>query len=301
MQAWIALAIAAAAFQTLRFALQKTLSMGTLSAAGATFARFFYAVPFAFAFCWAVLGGQGAPWPSLSGWFWAYALAGGLAQILATLCVVLIFQSRNFAVGITFKKTEVIQTALVGLLVLGDHVSLPAHAGHSGGSCRRVDPFRPARRARAGGCTAWPIARRRWGFCPGAFFAVSAVAYRGATLQIASESALLRAAVALAVVSLSQTLAMGLWLRWREPGELSRVWAARRKAVWMGLTSMAGSLSWFTAFTLKSAAYVFAVGQIEVVFSLLVSVLFFREKITLRELWGIGLLTASILLLVALG
>ena len=48
MEAWIFISIAAAGFQTLRFMLQKALSMGTLSAGGASFARFFYAAPFAF-------------------------------------------------------------------------------------------------------------------------------------------------------------------------------------------------------------------------------------------------------------
>ena len=119
MEAWIILSIAAAAFQTLRFMLQKHLSMGTLSTGGATFARFAYSMPFVVTLALSYVIFSDAEWPSYSGLFWAYALSGGLAQILATWCVVALFSQRNFAVGITFKKTEVIQTALVGLLVLG--------------------------------------------------------------------------------------------------------------------------------------------------------------------------------------
>ena len=70
---------------------------------------------------------------------------------------------------------------------------------------------------------------------------------------------------------------------------------------WMGVASLGGSIGWFTAFTLQNAAYVFAVGQVEVIFSLLASMFFFHEKITRRELLGVFLLTASILLLVVLG
>ena len=66
----------------------------------------------------------------------------------------------------------------------------------------------------------------------------------------------------------------------------------------MGLTGMGGSLCWFTAFTMQNAAYVFAVGQIEVILSMLASVLFFRERISGREYLGIALLTVSILSLV---
>ena len=139
------------------------------------------------------------------------------------------------------------------------------------------------------------------GMASGLFFAISAVTYRGATLEVSSDDVFLRAVIAVSAVTFSQSIGMSLWLRWKEPGEVQRVWAARRIAVWMGLASMLGSLSWFTAFTLQNAAYVFAVGQIEVIFSLLASVLFFKEKITGRELIGIALLTASILVLVALG
>ena len=300
MEPWIFLSIAAALFQTVRFMLQKTLSMGALSAGGATFARFVYAAPFAALLAIGYLAWQGMSFPTLNGRFWVFALTGGLAQILATLCVVLIFAQRNFAVGITFKKTEVIQTAIVGLLILGDRVSLPGMVAILIGLVGVLVLSDPP-----GGTGKWHqrLANRAagLGLLSGLLFAISGVGYRGATLEIASDDALLRGVVSVAVVSASQTIGMAAWLAWREPGELARVWAARRKAVWMGVTSMAGSLSWFTAFTMQNAAYVFAVGQIEVIFSLMASVLFFREKITAREFWGIGLLSASILLLVLLG
>ncbi|MFK7938826.1 MAG: EamA family transporter [Roseovarius sp.] len=300
MEPWILISIAAAAVQTVRFMLQKTLAMGTLSAAGATFARFAYAVPFTVGVAVLYLTWRGAVWPALSGWFWIYALSGGLAQILATVCVVMIFATRNFAVGITFKKTETIQTAIVGLIVLGDRVSAVGMAAIIIGLVGVLILSDPPQATGRG----WRRLTNRaagLGLLSGFFFAISAVGYRGATLEIASDDPFLRAAVSVAVVSVVQSLAMSLWLRVREPRQLTRVWGARRKAVWMGATSMAGSLGWFTAFTLQNAAYVFAVGQIEVIFSLMASVLFFREKITTRELWGIGFLTASILVLVLLG
>ena len=299
MQAWVYLSIAAAAFQTIRFMLQKQLSMGALSTGGATFARFFYSAPFVVSLTLIYIFWQGQNMPGFSARFWAYALTGGLAQILATWCVVALFARRNFAVGITFKKTEVIQTALVGLVVLGDRVTMPGMVaiivGLIGVLILSDMP---------GGAGYWmrrminPAAGL--GLISGAFFAVSAVAYRGATLEISSADPLLRAGVALAVVTTSQAFGMAVWLAWRERGQIACVWLARRTAVWMGITGMAGSLCWFTAFTLQNAAYVFAVGQIEVIFSMMASVLFFKERISGRELVGIGMLSASIVLLVLL-
>ena len=296
--AWVFISIAAAAFQTLRFMLQKALSMGRLSAGGATLARFFYSAPFVVALAAGYWRWSGGSWPGYSAAFWAYALVGGLTQILATWCVVALFAHRNFAVGITFKKTEVVQTAIVGFVLLGDTVSAPGMAaivlgligvlvlsdGSGGAGLRRF--FN-----RAAGL----------GLLSGAFFAVSAVCYRGATLEVASGDAFLRAVLALAAVTVSQAVGMTAWLIWREPGEVTRVIAARRTAVWMGIAGMAGSLCWFTAFTLQNAAYVFAVGQIEVIFSIAASVLFFSETMDRKELAGIGLLTLSILGLVLIG
>ncbi len=300
LEPWIFLSIMAALFQTLRFMLQKSLSMGTLSALGATFARFAYAAPLAACTVLAYTLWVGDGLPDVGPRFWGYVFVGGLAQILATWCVVLLFAERNFAVGITFKKTEVIQTALVGFILLGDHISAAAFLAIFLGLIGVLVLSDPP-----DGATGWT---RRFfnraaglGLVSGAFFAISAVTYRGATLEVASDDAFLRAMVSVAAVTASQSIGMSLYLRWREPGELSRVWAARSKAIWMGFMSMLGSIGWFTAFTLQNAAYVFAVGQVEVIFSIMASVLFFKEKITAREVFGMALLSASIIALVILG
>jgi drug/metabolite transporter (DMT)-like permease len=297
MDLWIFVTISAAFFQTLRFMLHKVLSVATLSTTGSTFARFAYAAPAA----WVVVGlyvmATGSALPALTSSFWGYALTGALAQILATVCVVSLFRQRNFAVGITFKKTEVIQTALVGLIVLGEHISsggwaailigltgvllLSETPGLSGNWMKRM---------------ATPSVAL--GLTSGLLFAFSAVGYRGASLQINDVDPLMRAGVTLVCVTTVQALSMTVWLRIREPGQIKAVWRARNKAALLGLASMAGSLSWFTAFTLQTAAYVQALGQVELVFSLLASVLFFKEKVTRRELAGIGFLTLSILALI---
>jgi drug/metabolite transporter (DMT)-like permease len=299
MDAWILLSVAAAAFQTLRFVLQKRLSMGALSAGGATLARFLYSAPFVLILAGGYLVATGAAWPGVSAAFWAYAVAGGLAQIAATWAVIALFAARNFAVGIAFKKTEVVQTALVGLVVLGDRIGLAGLCailvGLAGVLLLSGTPGADGRWWRRLGSRAAVL-----GLGSGAFFAVSAVGYRGATLEIASADPLLRAGLTLAVVTVMQALALALWLAWREPGQVGRVLAARRVAVWIGLAGMAGSLCWFTAFTLQNAALVFAVGQVEVIFSLVASALVFGERLTRREGWGIALVTLSVIAVAAL-
>ncbi len=300
MEAWIPITIAAAAAQTLRFMAQKHLKATALSTAGATWARFLFAAPLvaALTLAYAGAGGQGLPRPEPA--FWAYAAAGGLAQILATACVVALFAHRNFAVGITFKKTEVMLTALVGFLVLGDRVSawgLLAMALGLLGVLWLSDPpeatgsWRTRLFNRAAGL----------GLLSGVFFAISAVGYRGAVLALEGGDTALRAGTALALVTTGQTLGLGAWLAWREREQIAAVFAAWRVAAPMGLFSMIGSFCWFAAFSLQNAAYVFAVGQIEVIFSILAALLVFGEKVTPREYAGMALITGSIIVLVALG
>lgn len=295
MSLWITATLAAASFQTARFMLQKSLARATLTATGATFARFLYSAPLVVVLLAAYLIATGTDLPGLSWAFWLYGLVGGVSQIVATICVVALFKERNFAVGITFKKTEAIQTVLVGLIVLGEGVSL------LGFGCILLGVFGLLLLSDppdlAGGALWSRFANRAagLGLASGVCFAISGVCYRAGSLELAIDAPLLRAGITLAAVTSMQMVIMAVWLYLRQPGEIARVWAARGTAGFVGLTSMAGSFCWFTAFTLQTAAYVKALGQVELILSLLASVLFFREKVTGRELSGMAVLAASIL------
>jgi drug/metabolite transporter (DMT)-like permease len=87
---------------------------------------------------------------------------------------------------------------------------------------------------------------------------------------------------------------MGGWLLIFNRPELGAVWKVRSIAIWVGLTSLAGSFCWFWAFSLANAALVKAVGQVELLFSILVSIVLFNEKITFRELVGIVTIVLSV-------
>ena len=121
---WIVASIAAAGFQTLRFVLQKVLSTAVLTPTGATFARFVYSAPIilVLVIVYILAADKTFAPPDLT--FWAYAVVGGTAQVSATIGVVTLFKSRNFAVGVTLMKTEVILSVLIGLVLLGDTVSV---------------------------------------------------------------------------------------------------------------------------------------------------------------------------------
>ncbi len=294
MEFWVIATLLAATFQTGRFMLHKVLSLGALSPAGSTFARFAYAAPIAVVMTIGYLTLTGVGFPDLTPTFWVYAVWGGVGQALATSCVVALFSLRNFAVGLTLMKTETIMTALVGMVVLGEVLSGWGWGALLVGVVGVILLSKPPK-SPSGSFLNKGLAL---GLASGVLFSFSSVGYRGASLEIAHADPLVRASVTLAVVVTGQALGMALWLAWRDRAQLGAAWTARRTGVWLGLSSAAGSLMWFTAFTLQTAAFVKALGQIELILSLAASVLFFKESITRRELAGIAVLTLGIVLLV---
>ncbi|MCF6317396.1 MAG: EamA family transporter [Marinosulfonomonas sp.] len=297
MEAWIYITIAAAFSQNLRFMLQKHLKSTHLSTAGATFARFLYSAPLIAVMVVVYMQWRGVDVPVIAFAFWAYVVFGGLGQIIGTMCVVALFAERNFAVGLMFKNTEVILAAVVGFIVLGEGLSawgiVAILTGFIGLILLSDAPGR-----------AGPLLRRiinraaGLGLLAGLSFAISAVAYRGAVLAVASEDVFLQANLTLAVVTAFQTCVLALWLSVRQAGEIGRVVAAWRVAGVMGIMSMIGSLCWFTAFALQTAAYVKGLGQVELLFGAVASYFYYHERSTRREVAGIVILLLSILMLV---
>ena len=291
METWILAAVAAAFLQTVRFGAQKRLTQQGLCPTAATYARFAWSAPLILLAALAVAAGRGLP--QMTPAFWAWALAGGAAQIGATICVVALFARRAFAVGLALKKTEVLQTALVGWLLLVDAIGPGAALALVAGFAAVLLLSDPPRGQFTGNGVAL-------GLLSGALFAVSAVGYRGATLALGDAPALWRAAWTLAMVTTAQSGAMTAWFVLRDRGALAATVAAWRTGAVVGATSAAGSLCWFFAFALQNAALVFAVGQVELLFGMAASSRVFGERVSRREVAGIGVLGASIVALVLL-
>lgn len=295
MEFWVVVTFLAAGVQTLRFMLQKRLKGLGLSTAGATFSRFLFAAPLAVLALVALVAWRGDGFPAVSPQFWAFAVLGGLGQIIATFCTVALFSERSFAVGIAFTKTETIQVALFSAVLLGESVSGYGMIAIVIGTFGVLLLSRPQTGWRGSGL--WNRAMGL-GILAGALFGLAAIGYRGATLQVEHADPLMRTVTALACATVFQVIAMTLWLIWQEPGEVRRVVQTWRATVWVGITGVLGSAGWFLAFSLQNAAYVRSVGQVELLFSILISVLVFREKPRIWEVFGMGLMTVSIVMII---
>jgi drug/metabolite transporter (DMT)-like permease len=294
MELWIPITLAAAFLQNLRSALQKYLK-GVMGTTGATFVRFGFGAPFAVIFVALLhfLGGYQLPEPDLHFVFWA--MIGGLAQIAGTALLVYLFSFRNFVVGTAYSKTEPLQAAAFGFLLLGETVNLAAMIAIVTGvlgvlviSVARTNLSRAALSAALGSRPALI------GIASGAAFGVSAVAYRSASLSLGGPNFVMQAAVTLAFVTVFQSAVMIAWMAVREPEEFARIGRALWPSLLVGMAGITASACWFMAMTIQNVAYVRALGQVELVFTFLASVFVFRETVTRLEIAGTLLIVAGI-------
>ena len=290
MELWLGITLAAAFLQNVRSLLQKRLT-GALTVNGAAYVRFLYALPFAWVYALWLWGGSPQGFNTT---FFLYVLTGGVAQIVATACLLASFTTGNFAVGTAYSKTEAAQAALFGLVVLGDRINVWVIAGISislvgvillSGSIAWRDLLKPN--------------RAMWlGLAAGAGFAISAVGFRGASLSLDHGNFMQRAGLTVMIAVTLQTLIMGGYLSLREPGQITRAISLWRNAVWVGAIGMVASAGWFTAMTLESAAVVRAVGQVELLFTVITSVWLLGERLHRKEVLGMALVVAGIWLLI---
>ena len=297
IELWIPITILAAFSQNLRSALQKHLK-SRLSTAGATYVRFFYAVPFAFLYLFILNQFFYLPLPEPNANFIIFGIIGGGTQIIATALLVYLFSFRNFAVGTAYSKTETAQTAVFGLIILGDPLTPGAIIGIMI-SLVGVMAISTARQENGLKNIIQSLSQKTAliGLASGAMFGMSAISYRAASLSLGGEGVVIQAAYTLACVTVFQTLIMTVYLQVKEKGEVINVIKNWRVAILVGLSGMIGSACWFTAMTLQNAAYVRALGQIELAFTFIASYIFFKEKINGTELFGILALVVGILVL----
>ncbi|MFC3123860.1 EamA family transporter [Pseudoroseomonas globiformis] len=298
MPVWIAVTLAAALFQTWRTALQQKLR-GQLSVNGAGVVRYLYGVPFGLALLLtysALVGTQGGlPPPTLS--FLGFAVLGGLAQILGTNLLIMAFGARGFAVGTAYAKTEAVQGAVLALILLDERLSPLAWLGIAVGVSGVLYLSLAGKREGMLGllrATVQPAAL--YGLGAGLGFAFSAVLIKTTNQQLDHPDPVLRALLSLVAINLLQTLMQGAWLAWREPDQLRAVFASWRDSVPVGALSALGSACWFTGFALAPVALVRALGQTEILFTLLFSRFYLKERPSHAEIAGALIVVAGVVL-----
>ena len=139
------------------------------------------------------------------------------------------------------------------------------------------------------------------GLCCAAWLGLSVVLFRSASLSLQLDQFLIAAAFTLFIALVLQTLIMGVLLAVRDFEEFRKVFIYWRPACAVGISGGLASIGWFSAFTLQNASYVRALGQIELIFTFVLTVFLFREKVSRAEIVGIALIIGSIIILLLRG
>jgi drug/metabolite transporter (DMT)-like permease len=249
-----------------------------------------------------VVSGEPLPRPTA---MWAVWVAvGGVAQIAGTALLLLVMTERNFALGVAYSKTELLQVALFGTLLLGDPLSLATVLAVVLGTLAVLLLSPPVEGSSSvfAAMTVWPPHRTAMlGVLSGAGFAVAAVGYRGATLALSGASAFPAAAATLVAAQSMQTVLLGGWLLIRSRGVVMNVLRAWRTSVFAGLAGAAASTGWFTAGALEPVANVRTLGLIELLFAYIVSRRLFSDTIRPIEVIAMILLAVAVAIAALMG
>jgi drug/metabolite transporter (DMT)-like permease len=301
MELWIPLTIGAAFFQNIRSALQKQLS-GKLSTLGAAYVRFLYALPIALIYLGGLRVYTGAPVPDINSQFLLYAVLGGICQIMFTVFLLWLFSFRNFAVGTTLSKLETVAVAIFGLLLLGDSLTSAVVIAIAVSALGLIILNTGQSKLSAANALAGLGQKSTLlGLACAAWLGLSVVLFRAASLSLQHGQFLMAAAFTLFIVLAIQTLIMGVFMAKRDIEDFKKVFIYWRPAFAVGISGGLASIGWFSAFTLQNATYVRALGQIELLFTFLVTLFWFREKVDRTEVLGIALIMGSIILLLMRG
>jgi drug/metabolite transporter (DMT)-like permease len=300
--AWIPITLGAALAQTLRNAAQRHLT-SDLGALGATLVRFLYGLPFALIWlgvAWIGFAHSGA-WPAINQPFLIWTVVAALSQIAATALLLRNMEERNFAVGVAYSKSEIIQVALFGLVLLGDKVSPLGIVAIVIASVAVVLLSLPTgSRSLVSIARGWASRSALLGVGSGAAFGMAAVGYRGAALALQTPSIVFAAAESLVWAQAFQTVLLGGYLVWRNAAVVVAVAQAWRVSLLAGAMGAIGSACWFTAMAMKPVAQVRTLGLVELYFSFVVSRRVFRERLGGAELVGLALLAVGLVGIVGL-
>jgi drug/metabolite transporter (DMT)-like permease len=201
---------------------------------------------------------------------------------------------RSFVVTTAYLKTEAIQTAIFGFVFLGDHLTwLKVLAIVIATIGVVITALRPG-----GEKSFAELKPTITGLVAAAAFALSAVGFRGAIINVPDVSFVTAASFTLVLGLFVQTLILTIYLLWRAPKVLQAILRLWKPSLLAGFMGAFASQFWFLAFALTAAANVRTLALIEVLFAQGVAYYSFKQPIAPREIIGIALIVIGVAVLV---
>ena len=297
---WVLITAIASLSQTLRSVFQKNLieDVGVLASA---YSRFIFALPFVALLAIFFLDAQELViLKNLSSTAWFFLIAASICQILFTIILIKLFTLRSFAIGVAFSKTEVIQTTLLEIIIVGFILTSQVLLAIIIGFIGMLFMSKQKLIGNVGYNTLF-FKQVTLGVSCGIFLGLSSVLYKVALDSVTSDLIYKKVLILSFLALAFQSAIFGIYILVTEGTQnalkLMLIW---KRGLPVGFFACAATFCWFYAFSLVDATLVRAVGQLEIVFSVLISFIFYKERITGFELIGMSLITISILALLGL-
>ncbi|HDV0904077.1 DMT family transporter [Vibrio fluvialis] len=281
---WIFFTFLAAFMQSWRNAFQSRLS-GDVKTAGVTLARFLWAGPLAALYLAVLYQVEPIALPTFNSLFVTFIVGASLMQILATALMVKLFKFNNYAVGAGLAKSEALVAAILGMLFFGTHLSFLGWIGVLLGG---IGVFMLSAQ---GGFRQLSLPTILLGLGSGSAFALTSLWVREASLALGLPFPHSAAWVLLLVISLQTVLLVG-YLLVRDIHTLTVLWSKPKLTLLTSVSSCVGSIGWFSAMSLQAVPYVKTLGQVEIFFTMLISVFWLKQRVRIKD--GLGLILVAL-------
>jgi len=206
------------------------------------------------------------------------------------------FRYRNFAVATSLAKTEAIQVAIVGALLFGATLS---GLGWFSVVVGVVGVFLVSKvkfNLRDTLADSQGLIGMGYGLAAGLGLAITTLLIRESSLALNTDL-VVSAAVTLVFMITVQSCISFIYVFIQDKSQFPVMFKHWRLCLFVGITSVLGSIGWFTAASFQNAAYVKALGQIEFFITLALTYRVFKETITLKEYMGMFLIVLSVVIL----
>ena len=289
---WILFTLMAAFMQAWRNAFQKQLST-TVDVYGVTLARFIFALPLALLYISCLYHFQPVTDSvHFNLRFAIYVLIAALSQIAATALMVQLFKQKNYAIGVGLAKSEAVLAAIIAVVFLSDHLSLLGWFGVA------VGGFAVFLMSKGRDFSDFSVPTLCIGIGSGLCFAITSLLVREASLELTNLPFIHRAAWVLLMVIGTQCFLLLMYLGIFRRATLWAMWQRIGLTFRVSLCSFLASLGWFSAMSMQSVPIVKTLGQVEIIFSMLISAYFFKEKLARAEHLGILLVVIAAFLVI---
>ncbi|UHJ59314.1 DMT family transporter [Vibrio furnissii] len=285
---WIFFTFLAAFMQSWRNAFQSRLA-GDVKTAGVTLARFIWASPLAALYLLTLYHIEPVELPSFSHTFIGFIVGAAVMQILATALMVKLFKFNNYAVGAGLAKSEALVAAVLGMLFFGTHLNVLGWIGVLLGG---IGVFMLSAQ---GGFRQLSLPTILLGLGSGSAFALTSLWVREASLALGLPFPHSAAWVLLLVISLQTLLLVG-YLFARDINTLKALWSKPKLTLLTSISSCIGSMGWFSAMSLQAVPYVKTLGQVEIFFTMLISIFWLRQRVRIKDELGLILVALAAVL-----